>query len=1232
VLGWVFREQPTSDFGVDAHVELVGDGAPTGRLLGVQVKSGPSHFSEPYKDGWIFRPSSRHMAYWLNHSLPMTLLLVDVDNETIYWQELCERTFEQGPRGGILVKIPSHQGLPSAREPWARAADKFASTASADYTDNLERLCPTTVRAVQRLSEKHAEESALLAAHLARGRGVPELVVQTLLTSSPPWLKVDPAQGYEIVADFARSHALGSLAADALLLAAEADPSGAYRRTRNAGLVLLDVDREHAGELLDAAAALSDGAPDPRLDIGRAVVNHPLDSAHPVVLSPELEGLLRSITDDDFVVSFLSRLEELRGNVNAAVHFADEALRLSPDSAGLMAVLAGMLARRSPLPESQPSDLSRAIDLASAAVDQLHRWAGPTEDPRRVLLQAQMTSGAFAKVLDRALPPPDGQATPEEAALPEVRSAAAVAARALGRTELADALIDALPEGVDKELAMLRNQPPAENIEEDRQAWLAVLDKLDESRPEAFLQTIVRLADLGVDQSFRLNEMVEKGWIAESMRSVAKASAAASANLDAGLPNLRVLADSSHFAAVKLVDLLVRADRIEDAEVAADSALSRFGNVEFAVQRAGFLVHLNRLPEAEATANDALTHSDLDLISRRTMHRLLAHIAAIKAQEAESGLAAQLWRQAENHMVECVNPGSGLEAEDPDVWQLAEFQLRMSEPNRAYETLSRNDPKINNEGEARLWFHLSMSQSELPMRSYARMLDLADEFADEPKFSGALLTAVVARTRDAGDEPASPADQRPEISEDLRAKAFAALNDHVARHGEDSPVKLIQGATPEELVKKMTDLMRRDDAPLIELVDMIRQVRVPIGTLATSIGRPYSSVLAQRGLGYFIASTALDRDDLADEVAAKAARNGDVVVDASTLLIASELGEFERFRGIFRSLLVPSDSSDDLVRGRVDVDGRSASSGWVTYDSSTDSIAASELNVDEQLATLRRFTSMEQAAAHIQNVPNVSLEGLNGVTTPGAEPWLSPIALAKTRGVPLWSDDVALRTLARALGVEAFGTTTLQQIRTAERLDEEGIADEEVGTILGERRTEVLRALESRVVDVAAGPDVVVEQARSEGWNPSLAMATIGRRGWWHLTPDPWIDLHDVLAALRADGGDVDAWQTGAMLGASELAVGDPSRVALLLACVALVSPSEFFDIGHAIDLLQIASDIGRRKGAHEPADYLLEAAAELARFGLLNEPQRVVADIRARLAEPASGEEPPGGAQSEPT
>jgi hypothetical protein len=242
---------------------------------------------------------------------------------------------------------------------------------------------------------------------------------------------------------------------------------------------------------------------------------------------------------------------------------------------------------------------------------------------------------------------------------------------------------------------------------------------------------------------------------------------------------------------------------------------------------------------------------------------------------------------------------------------------------------------------------------------------------------------------------------RVELAQDLRAQAFAAFTRHADRHGAASPIRIFRGLTNADLLAQMTEFMRQDHGPLLDLVEMIRQVRVPSGMLATMTGRPYSSTLAQRALGYFIAGTTNDADDQADEAAAAAARNRDIIVDASALLVSSVLGEFEYAHGQFRTLLAPTASRQDITAGRRDLDGRSAGSGSVSYDDKTDSLVVGEPDISGHLAALDRFTKLEQALARIQLTPAPPLTLLGEVAIPDAEAWLAPIALAKERGLAL---------------------------------------------------------------------------------------------------------------------------------------------------------------------------------------------------------------------------------------
>ena len=85
-IGFAFREQSESDYGIDAQAELIETERPTGQLLGMQLKSGHSYLSETCDGGYVFRTAKKHVEYWHNHALPVLICLCDIDTRTIYWQ------------------------------------------------------------------------------------------------------------------------------------------------------------------------------------------------------------------------------------------------------------------------------------------------------------------------------------------------------------------------------------------------------------------------------------------------------------------------------------------------------------------------------------------------------------------------------------------------------------------------------------------------------------------------------------------------------------------------------------------------------------------------------------------------------------------------------------------------------------------------------------------------------------------------------------------------------------------------------------------------------------------------------------------------------------------------------------------------------------------------------------------------------------------------------------------
>jgi hypothetical protein len=109
-LKWLFREQPTSDVGIDAHVEVVSTERPTGRLLALQIKSGESYFEHQSDDGVTYSGDRRHLDYWMSHSLPVAVVLYSPDRGRAFWQHVSTRTAIETKKAWKMV-IPWSQEL-----------------------------------------------------------------------------------------------------------------------------------------------------------------------------------------------------------------------------------------------------------------------------------------------------------------------------------------------------------------------------------------------------------------------------------------------------------------------------------------------------------------------------------------------------------------------------------------------------------------------------------------------------------------------------------------------------------------------------------------------------------------------------------------------------------------------------------------------------------------------------------------------------------------------------------------------------------------------------------------------------------------------------------------------------------------------------------------------------------------------------------------------------------------
>lgn len=106
-LGWIFREQSVIDVGLDAIIEEVQEGNPTGRFLAVQIKSGKGNFFVSDKI-ITYYVSNIHYNYWLNLNIPIILIAHFPETGKTYWHEINDHNLKKTKKNWKL-DIPKNQ-------------------------------------------------------------------------------------------------------------------------------------------------------------------------------------------------------------------------------------------------------------------------------------------------------------------------------------------------------------------------------------------------------------------------------------------------------------------------------------------------------------------------------------------------------------------------------------------------------------------------------------------------------------------------------------------------------------------------------------------------------------------------------------------------------------------------------------------------------------------------------------------------------------------------------------------------------------------------------------------------------------------------------------------------------------------------------------------------------------------------------------------------------------------
>lgn len=120
---WIFREQATDDYGIDAEIELVTqDGELLGDIVKVQIKG---HEAIKFRAGWHSEGGIKRTTalYWLRLKMPIFVFSVDVTAERAFWIDAAtaiRQRFPNPDNDTCSIRIPEAQEFQKTLESFVK--------------------------------------------------------------------------------------------------------------------------------------------------------------------------------------------------------------------------------------------------------------------------------------------------------------------------------------------------------------------------------------------------------------------------------------------------------------------------------------------------------------------------------------------------------------------------------------------------------------------------------------------------------------------------------------------------------------------------------------------------------------------------------------------------------------------------------------------------------------------------------------------------------------------------------------------------------------------------------------------------------------------------------------------------------------------------------------------------------------------------------------------------------
>ncbi|WP_433330870.1 PIN domain-containing protein [Dactylosporangium sp. CA-139066] len=889
----------------------------------------------------------------------------------------------------------------------------------------------------------------------------------------PEWLGTASWQVQLAAGELAASYGAGMLAAELFIAAAD---QGAPRRSlwlARAAMIYegssTDDGRRQALATLhsatadepyaEAVAALLRDDPGTASRIVEAwVPDHPSDRTLRAALRVRLAG-----PGDP-------RVDLSRDMLDRGLHVLADALREQwvPGLAAARAELLIIRARRGESP-NWDADLREARTLALRARDERRMYRGDSPEAVALACHASLLLMDLRQVL--ALGAPGGDALPVESASPQVCEYVAFAALHLDALDLARDCATRLTHAAT--IALIGGYLTKADGGDPSSAWWRAAELADDD--EKLAQALLALATAGVDGLTRFPAFAAR-YPDEAAELQAVAELAAG-RPGAAIGRLRQRRRSSITAALSLAMAYQKLGNTDDQAQTLRDAADHFNDPSLRHAAAEALARADRIVEAQAEVDALLARTSPQWSGRADALRLATHLASRDARLDE--MCHLL------HAVLEVEPG-----DSTGRWALIRTLLQRGDLNAAWRVLHDAPEPLepSNPADARAWVKMSRRLGQ-PADTVTGCLRLLRRFGDDEQFVATVLINF-----------ALPWPTPVELPDDVRAGIAAETERFFQRWPDSIHLRRIQTIDQEQLRADLVDMARRSDDEQQHwrrLVHNLARGTAPLCLLAAMARRSYTEICLYRADGVLPAHKPDLHELTVCTEAARSAEDHDIVLDVPAITVILALPDDIRMTvtARFARVITADDVMLDALNARDTLNLRSTAS-W-RYDEQQDHLLLDETTEAEADRLALEANRLHDAVEALNRLTPPSERIVGNHASPAVVTWAAPLDLARARGATLWSDDPALRALARAAGVPTTSTlAVLRHLTTS-------------GAITDDRLEQCIRTLiKARIGDFPLNEQRLLELAEDDNWNPAAVAAALSR-------PASWADPLRALALYR---------------------------------------------------------------------------------------------------------------------